>query len=317
MISPHEPEIQFLSVCHYITSFSIIFNNTGLIDNEVQNQSVPVLNALFKNLKKSENKTEAKIHLLLQMIYTPKVRHVDETYKHIINTARFHHYGSIINYLTWIINNNTNLALIKDNVIKHLLESHVIQDPCSSGTGHAKLPVFTVSKMLADYVWSNFIEARNVKRNTTYPKKHEALERSKRQTGRYVIDDSRLPFKKRRTHFAADNMENIVSVPSSNVDDSGNNATSSLDNENVDGREFSQDDNRINQLQEFSTTGRAKYQSIFSPISSWDDESDIEDIVHVPETGETVQAGNRYTVLEGTLGASEIENMDYIPQVNK
>lgn len=93
--SPPEVGINFLSLSHYIASFSTFFIQNGLILLNEENQTVLVLNSFFQNLELSNNESEVKIELLSEIINVPGVsrrndilgmKHVNETYVKTLNS---------------------------------------------------------------------------------------------------------------------------------------------------------------------------------------------------------------------------------------
>ncbi|XP_043484303.1 uncharacterized protein LOC122512500 isoform X2 [Leptopilina heterotoma] len=167
----HMMNFQFLSVCHYITSFGKIFYNLDLITQENQNDSVSVLNTLFEYINNSENESETKLQLIRKALNgsdlygggeneTLDMKYVDETYQYIISSALFSHYGNIDGYLASIINQADNItySALKENVFYQLSQNYISNDYCSPSHVNYQLTNLTIKKVFNEHVWSMFPE---------------------------------------------------------------------------------------------------------------------------------------------------------------
>ncbi|XP_043463935.1 uncharacterized protein LOC122499563 isoform X2 [Leptopilina heterotoma] len=121
----------FFSVCHYITTLRIIFNNNKLISSAVKSETVPVVNAFFEYLNMSTNESVAKIHLFEEIRNKTDIsgfkmlnnfQDANRFYKYIINVALFAPHGNITEYVlpifTEIWNAEKNLKSIQMNDLK-------------------------------------------------------------------------------------------------------------------------------------------------------------------------------------------------------
>ncbi|XP_051174416.1 uncharacterized protein LOC127290072 [Leptopilina boulardi] len=167
----HSTNFQFLSVCHYITTFGIFFYNKDLITLEQRNQTVPVLNTYFEYLNNSQNEYEAKLQLLKKVLKrsdlygggeneTLDKKYVEETYQYIISTALFSHYGNINGYLAKIINtaNDITYSALKKNVFQHLSRNYTTKDYCSPKNDNYKISSLAIKKIFQNNIWSIFPE---------------------------------------------------------------------------------------------------------------------------------------------------------------
>ncbi|XP_051167923.1 uncharacterized protein LOC127285791 [Leptopilina boulardi] len=168
---PDSLNFQFLSVCHYITTLGIIFYNKKLITSNQQSQTISVLNTLFEYLKDSNNESETKLELLQTILKGSDLYgggendmldalYVDNTYKYIIRTALFSHYGNLNKYLARIIirANDTSYS----NVIKFIKQEHhfnyISMDYCLNRKKSPKLKYLSVKKVYFDYILPLFPE---------------------------------------------------------------------------------------------------------------------------------------------------------------
>ncbi|XP_043474998.1 uncharacterized protein LOC122506743 [Leptopilina heterotoma] len=171
LLSQSVPNFQFLSVCHYITSFGIFFNNQDLISLEYQNHSVSVLNTLFDYLHNSTNKALTKLELLQRVLAgsdlygggeneTLDMKYVDDTFKYIISNALFSQYGNIQGYLARVINlaDNVNYSGLKKNVLEDFSKNNKSLDYCSSRSESIELTPTTLNNVFNNYIWSIFPE---------------------------------------------------------------------------------------------------------------------------------------------------------------
>ncbi|XP_051168436.1 uncharacterized protein LOC127286158 isoform X2 [Leptopilina boulardi] len=165
------PNIQYLSVCHYITTLGIIFYNESLITLNQRNQSVPVLNTYFKYLNNSNNETETKLQLLQTILKgtdlygggeneTLDTKYVDETYQYIINNALFSHYGNINGYLAKIINkaDNTSYSTLMKTIKQELFNNYTSIDYCSKTNKSPKLNFLSAKTIFFEYILPIFPE---------------------------------------------------------------------------------------------------------------------------------------------------------------
>ncbi|XP_051174396.1 uncharacterized protein LOC127290058 [Leptopilina boulardi] len=164
--------IQFLSVCHYITSFGLFFYNENLLTINERNETLSIINAFFDYLNKSENESEVKYQLLRNVLKgtdlygggeneTLDMKYVNETYQYIISTTLFSHYGNITGYLAKIINklDNVNISRIRQKVLKNLTKNYIFNDYCSLKKNESKkLTSLAIEKILNDYIWTIFPE---------------------------------------------------------------------------------------------------------------------------------------------------------------
>ncbi|XP_043474999.1 uncharacterized protein LOC122506744 [Leptopilina heterotoma] len=171
LLSQSVQNFQFLSVCHYITSFGIFFNNQDLIPLEYQNHSVSVLNTLFDYLYNSTNEASTKLELLQKVLAgsdlygggeneTLDMIYVDDTFQYIISNALFSHYGNIHGYLAGVINraDNVKYSVLKKNVFQDFLKNYRSLDYCSSRRESIELTSTTVRNVFNNYIWSIFPE---------------------------------------------------------------------------------------------------------------------------------------------------------------
>ncbi|XP_051168431.1 uncharacterized protein LOC127286157 isoform X2 [Leptopilina boulardi] len=168
------PNIQYLSVCHYITTLGIIFYNESLITLNQRNQSVPVLNTYFKYLNNSNTETETKLQLLQTILKgtdlygggeneTLDTKYVDETYQYIINNALFSHYGNINGYLAKIINkaDNTSYSTLMKTIKQELFNNYTSIDYCSKTNKSPKLNFLSAKTIFSEYILPIFPEPEN------------------------------------------------------------------------------------------------------------------------------------------------------------
>ncbi|XP_043474864.1 uncharacterized protein LOC122506627 [Leptopilina heterotoma] len=171
LLSQSVPNFQFLTVCHYITSFGIFFNNQDLISLEYQNHSVSVLNTLFDYLHYAENESSTKLELLQRVLAgsdlygggeneTLDMKYVDDTFHYIITNALFSHYGNIHGYLAEIINriNKIKYSELKENVFYDFSKNYKSLDYCSSRRENIELTSTTVRNVFDNHIWSIFPE---------------------------------------------------------------------------------------------------------------------------------------------------------------
>ncbi|XP_043474854.1 uncharacterized protein LOC122506620 [Leptopilina heterotoma] len=162
---------QFLSVCHYITSFGLFFYNHNLIPLDRRNHSSCVLNTFFDYIHNSENETETKLQLLRKVLKgsdlygggeneTLDMKYLNETYQYIISSALFSHYGNIYGYLAQIINRSDNITYLalKEKVFQELSKTYISRDYCSSRYESFALTNLTINKVFNEYIWSMFPE---------------------------------------------------------------------------------------------------------------------------------------------------------------
>ncbi|XP_043484884.1 uncharacterized protein LOC122512851 [Leptopilina heterotoma] len=163
---------QFLSVCHYITSFGLLLYNNHQLTFDQRNQTLPVINALFDHLNKSSNESETKLQILQKVLKgtdfygggeneTLDMKYVNETYQYIISTALFSHYGNITFYLAKIINqlDNVDMSVIKKTVLKNLTKNYVNYDYCSRNHVNITLTPLAIDKIFNNHIWTIFPES--------------------------------------------------------------------------------------------------------------------------------------------------------------
>ncbi|XP_051174418.1 uncharacterized protein LOC127290073 [Leptopilina boulardi] len=171
VFTQHSLNFQFLSVCHYITTFGIFFYNKDLIKLDQRNQTIHVLNTYFQYLNNSQNEYETKLQLLKKVLKgsdlygggeneTLDKKYVEETYQYIISTALFSHYGNINGYLAKIINtaNDITYSALKKNVFQHLSRNYTTKDYCSPKNDNYKISSLAIKKIFQNNIWSIFPE---------------------------------------------------------------------------------------------------------------------------------------------------------------
>ncbi|XP_043474863.1 uncharacterized protein LOC122506626 [Leptopilina heterotoma] len=167
----HTTNFQFLSVCHYITSFGLFFYNQNLIPLENRNHSVSVLNTFFDYIHNLENASSTKLELLQRVLAgsdlygggeneTLDMKYVEETFQYIISSALFSHYGNIQGYLAGIISRAENITYteLKKNVLQQFSKNYKSQDYCSSRKESIQLTSIAIQSVFNQNIWSMFPE---------------------------------------------------------------------------------------------------------------------------------------------------------------
>lgn len=190
---------QLLNICHYITSFGIIFYNEGLIQIHKKNQTVPVINAFYQYLNGSSNATEARIQLLRKITGKPDfyndgknkildTKYVNETYQYIIDIGLFSHYGNISGYVSGIMKRRKNSTIpdLKKTVIEDLSKNYKDYNFCSSRNETSKLIRLAIEKLTQEYVWPAIHLAINLQEEGK--QKEQVLTRFKRSSNKNDTD---------------------------------------------------------------------------------------------------------------------------------
>ncbi|XP_043484022.1 uncharacterized protein LOC122512319 [Leptopilina heterotoma] len=170
----------FFSVCHYITTLGIILNNNNLLSTTAENDTIPVLNAFFEYLNKSNNESAAKIHLFKEMRSKINIsdfedpnnlKNVNELYQYIINMGLFAHYGNITGYVRNVFNDNNNgFSNLKEILYHDFSNNLTTKNICSLRKETEKLHFLAIERIFAEYVLPIFTEIwkgknLNVRRN--------------------------------------------------------------------------------------------------------------------------------------------------------
>lgn len=163
----------FLSACHYITSIGIILNNNNLIATAVKNETVPVLNAFFQYLIKSENDSTIKIHPLDQI-------HKSTNYHYISKMTSLSDYNNIRTYVTNILkeNNEGTFSTLEGILLENFFKYHIIKNVCSVRKESKKLSTVAAERIFKDLVSPIFTKIWNVEKQLLMAK---TVKRHRRQ----------------------------------------------------------------------------------------------------------------------------------------
>ncbi|XP_043484914.1 uncharacterized protein LOC122512869 [Leptopilina heterotoma] len=173
---------QFFSVCHYITTLGIILNNNNLLSTPAENDTVPVLNAFFEYLIKSDNESAAKIHLFKEIRNIINVsgyeevknfENVNKLYQYIINIGLFAHYGNITGYVSNIYQDNKNKSFsdLQEILFHDFSNNLTAKNICSLRKESENLNSLAIKRIFVEYVLPVFTkmwkgnENLNVQRN--------------------------------------------------------------------------------------------------------------------------------------------------------
>ncbi|XP_043484592.1 uncharacterized protein LOC122512674 isoform X2 [Leptopilina heterotoma] len=184
---------QFFSVCHYITTLGIILNNNNLLSTPAENDTVPVLNAFFEYLNKSNNESVAKIHLFKEMRSKINVsdyeelknfENVNKLYQYIINMGLFAHYGNIADYVSNIYQDNNDKSFSnQQEILFHDFSNNLtIKNICSLRKESKNLNSFAIKRIFVEYVLPVFTEIWKERKNLSVQRNDlKIVKRFKRQ----------------------------------------------------------------------------------------------------------------------------------------
>ncbi|XP_043468999.1 uncharacterized protein LOC122502803 [Leptopilina heterotoma] len=185
----------FLTVCQYITSFGIFFNNQGLLAIDDENDTVLVLNTLFDYLRKSQNESAAKLQLVKSALErnlpsdgrneTFDMKYVNDTFWYIISKSLFHQHENIDNYLTSLVDVidkewDEFYPQIKETVLENLLKTKAKN--CSSKSKTTKTTSLIIEQVFEKYILPNLEKRTNldISRKELFNVTRKYLKRSKR-----------------------------------------------------------------------------------------------------------------------------------------
>ncbi|XP_043463933.1 uncharacterized protein LOC122499563 isoform X1 [Leptopilina heterotoma] len=166
----------FFSVCHYITTLRIIFNNNKLISSAVKSETVPVVNAFFEYLNMSTNESVAKIHLFEEIRNKTDIsgfkmlnnfQDANRFYKYIINVALFAPHGNITGNVRNILRNNTNknFSNLQKILFHNFSKNFIVKNVCSLRKEYGNLNILAIKRTFAEYVLPIFTEIWNAEKN--------------------------------------------------------------------------------------------------------------------------------------------------------
>ncbi|XP_043484591.1 uncharacterized protein LOC122512674 isoform X1 [Leptopilina heterotoma] len=175
LISPVTNNQNFF-VCHYITTLGIILNNNNLLSTPVENDTVPVLNALFEYLNKSHNESAAKKHLFKDMRGKINIsdfeelnnfENVNKLYQYIINMGLFAHYGNIADYVSNIYqdNNDKSFSNLQEILFHDFSNNLTIKNICSLRKESENLNSLAIKRVFVEYVLPVFTEIWKGRKN--------------------------------------------------------------------------------------------------------------------------------------------------------
>ncbi|XP_043468987.1 uncharacterized protein LOC122502800 [Leptopilina heterotoma] len=198
----------FLTVCQYITSFGIFFNNQGLLAIDDENDTVLVLNTLFDYLRKSQNESAAKLQLVKSALErnlpsdgrneTFDMKYVNDTFWYIISKSLFHQHENIDNYLTSLVDVidkewNEFYPQIKETVLANLLKTKAKN--CSSKSKTTKTTSLIIEQVFEKYILP-ILEKRtdlDISRKELFNVTRKYLKRSKRSDEVPTVSTNQSP----------------------------------------------------------------------------------------------------------------------------
>ncbi|XP_043484593.1 uncharacterized protein LOC122512674 isoform X3 [Leptopilina heterotoma] len=167
---------QVFSVCHYISTLGIILNINNLLSTPVENDTVPVLNAFFEYLNKSNNESAAKIQLFKEI--RSKINdsgykelnnftNVNKFYRYIINVGLFAHYRNITGYVRTIFQNNNNKSFsnLQEILFHDFSNNPTNKNICSLRKESKNLNYLAIKRIFKEYVLPVFTEMWKEKKN--------------------------------------------------------------------------------------------------------------------------------------------------------
>lgn len=159
--------------------------------DEEHNQTIPILNAVFDYLNGSKNEFDAKIHLLEKVLMKTDIYHgeksakimkdVKEIYEYIINVGLFSLDGNITGYLAGIINRDISDSAFR-KILKREISRKYVDNICSTNKSSSKLTPLAIGKILEDYVWPVYVNARTKNANSDGQYGELAVNRFKRNS---------------------------------------------------------------------------------------------------------------------------------------